>query len=369
MLEPWTHTAPAQQIVAGPRALDSLADQLRVLGVRRGVIVASSRVAASDVVDRITDRARRAIVGTVAVVEPHVPADAVQRAVSEVQALDADGLLSVGGGSTIDTAKASAFFLEHQSGVPGSGFADRPSLPHVSIPTTLVGAPYTSTFSMVDPGSRRSSTTAGPTLTPSAVLLDLEAFAEVPNELFARSIAVALAHGIEAAWSASSSPEARDLALAGLERLVTWAPAAVDDPDDLDHRAEVVTGAALCGRARQNSADGLHQALAQLVGARTQVGHAEAHAALLPHTTRFLSDAVPSAAHAAVTRALGGDDPADAVASLLERLGVRTTLGELSVHGDDLDAVARQSSSHRGVQTALRPVGEGDVRALLDDAC
>ncbi|QGG94818.1 iron-containing alcohol dehydrogenase [Actinomarinicola tropica] len=369
MLEPWSHTSPAQQVVAGPRAVDAVAEHLRALGVRRALVVTSPTVAEADVVERLVRRAGRVITGTVASVEPHVPAHAVEAVVREVHGLGADGLISVGGGSSIDTAKAAAFLLERHSGMPGVGVTDRPGLPHLAVPITLVGAPYTASFSMVDPASRRSTTGAGPTLVPSSVLLDLDALAELPSELFARSVAVALAHGIEVAWSSASSPEARALALAGVARLAAAAPGAIDDVDDLDRRGDVLVGAVLCGRARQNSADGLQQALAQLVGARAQVGHAEAHAALLPHTTRFLADVVDTADHEALSRSLGGDDPAGAVQELLVRIGAHTTLGDLGVHDDDLEAVARQSGSHRGVQTALRPVGESDVRALLEDAC
>lgn len=369
MLDPWTHTSPAQQLVAGPRAIDALGEHLRALGVRRAVLLTSLGRADSATVERVQSRAGRVHVQVLDVVEEHVPAPVVQRAVAEVHALGADSLISVGGGSAIDTAKAVAFFLEHQAGTPGSGFADRPVVPHVAVPGTLVGAAYTTSFSMIDPGTRRSTSTAAPTLAPSSVLLDLEAFAELPASRLGPSVAVALAHGLEAAWSTTASPEARALGLAGLARLAAAAPGAVDDPSDLDALGEVVIGASLCGRARQNDGDGLQQALAQLVGTRSGATHAAAHAALLPHTTRLLADVVSTAQADAVADVLGGGDPADAVVRLLDQLGAATTLGEMGLDDDDLEAVARQSGAQRGVQTALRPVGEADVRALLDDAC
>lgn len=369
MLEPWTHTSPAQQVVAGPRAIDALSEHLRALGVRRAVVLTSRGRAESTTLERVQARAGRTLAQVLDLVEPHVPAPVVQRAVAEVQSLGADGLISVGGGSAVDTAKAVAFFLEHQAGTPGSGFADRPAVPHVAVPGTLAGAAYTTSFSMIDPGSRRSTSTAAPTLAPSSVLLDLEAFAELPASMLGQSVAVALAHGLEAAWSTTASPEARALGVAGIARLAAAAPSAVEDPSDLDARGEVVAGAALCGRARQNDGDGLQQALAQLVGTRSGATHAAAHAALLPHTTRLLADVVPTGEVEAVAGALGGGDPADALARLLDRLGAATTLGELGLDDEDLDAVARQSGAQRGVQTSLRPVGEGDVRALLEGAC
>lgn len=370
MLGRWVHTSPAQQVVAGSGALDALPEQLKVLGVRRALLVTTRGRASSDGGDRVVRRAGRALASTFDAVEPDVSAAVVQRGVAALRAEGIDGLVSLGGGSAVDTAKAMAFFAEHESGSPGSGFADRPTLPHVAVATTLVGAPFTPTFSMVDPAARRSTSAGGPTIAPSAVLLDLELAADLPADLLATSATVALAHGIEAAWSPTSSPEARALALAGIDGLVRAVPAAVEEPGDVERRAAVVAAAALCGRSRQNSTDGLQQALAQLVGARGAVRHADAHAALLVVTTRFLADAVPDADLTAVGAALGRpDDVAGALDELVERIGARRRLADLGLTDDDLDAVARQAASQRGVQTALRPVGETDVRALLEDAC
>ncbi|MBK5221834.1 MAG: iron-containing alcohol dehydrogenase [Acidimicrobiia bacterium] len=369
MLEGWAHTSPAQQIVAGPSALDALPDVLRSLGIKRALLVTTKGRRATEAGERVVQRLARAHCATVDSVEVNVPAPSVQRAVAELRSSGADGLVSLGGGSAVDTAKALAFFAEHEAGAPGSGFADRPLLPHIAIPTTLVGAPYTSTFSMVDPHARRSTTTGGPTTTPAAVVIDLDVAADLPVSHLATSIAVALAHGIEAVWSATATPEAAAVGLAGLRHLAAAASGAVEEPDDLERRAAILTAAMLCGRARQNVGDGLQQALAQLVGARGAASHAAAHMALLVPTTRFLAEAVSAEVARSVAGALGGtDDPADAVGALLDRLGGVPRLAELGVNDDDLDAVARQSGSQRGVQTAARPVGETDVRALLDDA-
>lgn len=369
MLGRWVHTSPAQQLVAGPGAADALGDLLRQLGVRRALVVTTPGRASSDGVVRMLSRATRAIAATADVVEPGVSTAVVQRLIAQLRSEGVDGLVSVGGGSATDTAKAVAFFAEHESGAPGAGFADRPVLPHVAVATTLVGAPFSSSFSMVDPASRRSTSTGGPTMTPSAVVLDADLGADLTADHLAQSAAVAAAHAIEAAWSSESTPEARALGLAGLAGLAAAVPDAVAEPGDVGRRGPVVDAAVLCGRARQNTADGLQQALAQLIGARGAATHAAAHAALLPVTTRFLADAVADDQVAAVAAALGAPDAgAEAVVGFVERIGATVGLSQLGLTDDDLDAVARQSSAQRGVQTSLRPVGEADIRAVLDDA-
>jgi maleylacetate reductase len=222
---------------------------------------------------------------------------------------------------------------------------------------------------MVDQQSRRSTTAGAPTMVPTAVLVDAELGADLPDELLAGSIGAALAHGVEALWVPERTPEVEALAVAGVRRLATTGPETMAEPGDIERRADLVDGAVLCGRARQNAGDGLQHVLAQLVSARTGAPYGAVHAALLPATTRFTLEAVPEAG-ASLAAALGGPDvdPADLLSDLLDRLAPRRGLSDLGIGDDDLDAVARQAGSHRGVQVHPRPAGEADVRALLDDA-
>lgn len=365
----WIHTSPAQQVVVGPAALRSAPEVLRALGARRVLLVTTRGRAESDVGEAVRAALGRQLAATFAQVEPNVPAPVVQAAVRALRSDAIDAVVSVGGGAAIDTAKALAFFHEHESGTPAAGFADRPGLPHMAIPTTLVGAAFTPTFAMVDPNTRRSTAAGAPTLTPSAVLVDAELGAELPLDLLRGSIAAVLSHGIEALWSPGRDPEVEALAAAGLARVAAAGPAAVAEPGDIERRAALLDAAVLVGRARQQVGDGLGHVLAQLLSVRCGASYGAAHAALLPVTVRFTVDATPEAATTIAT-ALGDPeaDVADLVGSLLDALGARTGLEALGATDDDLDSVARQSGSHRGVQTHPRPIGESDVRAILDDA-
>ena len=113
---------------------------------------------------------------------------------------------------------------------------------------------------------------------------------------------------------------------------------------------------------------GVHHGLAQLVGGRTGIPHGLANAVILPHAMRFNADVAPDEMQR-IGDALGDpDDPSGAVARLVERLGLPTRLRDCDVDEDDLDAVARMSQSSPAVQSNVRPVGEADARAILDDA-
>jgi maleylacetate reductase len=369
MIHRWVHTSIAQQVVVGPGAVTVLGDTLRMLGLKRVLLVTTEGRAQTEGCDRIRSALGRALAGTFDEVEMHVPASAVQAAARRLRDDMFDGLVSFGGGSVIDTAKALGFFSEHEAGAPAAGFADRPVLPHVAIPTTLVGAAFSPTFSMIDPQSRRSSTAGGPTMAPTSVLVDPELGADLPVELLVGTIAAAVAHGVEAVWAPDSTPETEAIALAGLSRLAVAGPVSTAEPGDIERRTPLVDGAVLCGRARQNAGDGLHHVLAQLVAARAQIPYGAAHAALLPVTTRFTAEVVPGPAEQ-IAGALGqpGGDVAEAVIALLGQMSPRRGLADLGVSDEDLEAVSRQAGSQRGVQVHPRPAGEADIRALLDDA-
>lgn len=369
MIDQWVSTSVAQQVIVGPGALRTTAEVTKALGLRRVLLVTTMGRSESEGGERVRSALGRALTATFDNVETAVPATAVQAGVRVLRNENVDGIVSFGGGAAIDTAKALAFFLEHESGSPAAGFADRPMLPHIAVPTTLVGAAYTSWFSMIDPSSRRSSTAGAPTMTPSAVLVEPELSADLPADLLAGSVGAVLAHGVEALWTAGRTPESDALAVAGLERLARSAPDAVNEPGDIERRGGLLDASVLCGRARHQAGDGMHHVLVQLLSARAGLSYGAVHLALLPATARFTLDVVPQAADQ-LARALGGDsaEPVEALTALLDSLGHRRGLADLGVTDDDLDAVARQAGSQRGVQIHPRPAGESDVRALLDDA-
>jgi maleylacetate reductase len=365
----WVHTSHAQKLVVGPGAVRALPELMRELGARRVLLVTTRGRADAEAGDAVRAALGRLLVATFDGVEAGVPATAVQQAVRALRGEQVDAVVSLGGGAVIDTAKALAFFHEHESGAPAAGFADRPLLPHVAVPTTLVGAAYTGGFSMFDPGTRRSTTAGATTLVPVGVVADAALLGDLDGDLYRSSIAAALAHGIDTLWAGDRTPEVEAIAIAGVSRLAEWGPSSTAAPDDTELRLAVLDGAVLTGRARQHVGDGLLHALAQLVSSRTGAPYGLVVAAILPSIVAFTAEALGETARI-LARSLGDadGDPAELVRELLDDLGATVGLESLGVDDDDLDAVARQSQAQRGVQTHPRPMGEADVRALLDDA-
>lgn len=358
----WTHTGYAQQIVFGSRTIERLPELTRALGVRRVLLVTTAGRLASADGQRVVTALGRSLASTFAEVTSHVPTNLVQSALLNARRDGIDGIVSFGGGSCADLAKAVAFFTEQEAGTPGASFFDRPAVPHISIPTTYSGAELTAHFGMTDPRTRQKSGAGGPTSAPSVAVYDVEATAELPARASAETGMNALAHCIEAAWSPVRTPEAEAIAQAGVSRIVEALPRVVDAPEDLDARTRMLEGAVLGGRCLQNAAMGVHHGLSQLVGGRTGIPHGLANAVILKGAMRFNADEVPES----LALALGGGDPADAVERLTERLGLPSTLSEVGVTDEDIQAVARLSQSNPNVRANPRPCGEGDALAILE---
>jgi len=368
--ERWVHTGYPQRIYFGPGTLDAVAEVVKEVGGRRVMLVTTRGRLGSDDGERLVRRLGRQLASTFDGVESHVPTTAVQAAVHQVLADDADVLVSFGGGSCADLGKAVCFFVEQQAGTPGASYADRPGLPHISIPTTYSGAELTPFFGMTDMATHRKSGAGSPTVAPRAAIYDPLVTLDTPTRVSAETGMNALAHGIECAYSPTRTPEAEAVALACIAGVEAHLPAVVDDPLDIVARTEMLAASVLGGRCLQNAGMGVHHGLAQLIGGRTGMAHGLANAVLLAHAVRFnAGDPALYEPLARIGAALGDEsDPAGAVDRLRERVGLPAGLSDCGMTDEDLDAVVRMSAGSPNVQANPRPVPEDEARGILEAA-
>lgn len=365
----WTHTGYAQQIHFGDGSVARLPELLRTVDAKRVLLVSTSGRLESPDGTKVATLIGRYLAATFDEVTSHVPTPIVQAAVQRARREAVDAVVSFGGGSCADTAKAVTFFVEQEQGAPGSSFADRPLVPHVAIPTTYSGAELTPFFGMTDPHTRQKGGGGGPTTAPMAAIYDPELTRSTPAEVSAQTGMNALAHCVEVLWSTTSTPEARSIAQAGARQISVALPWVVEEPDDLAARNAMLEGAVLGGRCLQNGAMGIHHGLCHLIGGRTGMPHGLANAIVLPYAVRFNADAVPDAM-AALGEAMGtsSDGVADQITSLVERLGLPTRLSDAGFTDEDLEVVARLSQGNGHIKNNPKPASEDDVRGLLESA-
>jgi maleylacetate reductase len=314
--------------------LEGLGALLVELGMERPLLVASERFADLDV----------PVATRFAGVRRHSPLETVSAAVDA--ASGADGLVGVGGGSAIDTAKAVSVAT---------------GLELVAVPTTYAGAEWTPYFGMRDEMRRLKTGGSGARIV--AVVYEPRLTLELPRTETVGTAMNALAHAAEALYVRGRKPEGDREAFAGAELIGPWLPQVVERPSDLEARTRLLEGAMHAGRALGLTGLALAHAIAQVLGGRYDLPHGAMNALSLPPVLRF-NEPVAAEAIERLGDALRTRDPA-ARAGELARLGGFEHLREFDVPEADLPLVAAEAAARPGARANPRSVEPDDVLALL----
>jgi maleylacetate reductase len=277
-------------------------------------------------------------------VHPHVPHESVEAAVAA--AMGHDGLVAVGGGSAIDTAKA---------------VSARLALPVVSVPTTYSGAEWTTGFAIRDEARGLKQGAIG--ARPVAIVYDPELTLSLPRGETGGTAMNALAHCAEALYVRGRNDEADAHALTGARAIGQALPRVLADGSDRLARSELLEAAMHAGAALAGAGLGLGHAMAQALGGRYGIAHGALNAVCLPPALRFNAVVAPDAI-ARLAEAMGAADAA-AEAEALARAAGFERLRDLGVHEDDLDEVARAAAKRAGAKMNPRPAEPAEIADLL----
>ena len=257
----------------------------------------------------------------------------------EIDVGDAEVVLALGGGSTIDTAKR----VSAQTG-----------LPLVSVPTTYSGSEWTQYFGVRDADRRMRGGGGG--AHNESIVYDVELTLGMPRSVSGGTALNALAHACEALYVKGRDPAADPVALEAARLISEALPRVLDDGSDRAVREALLRGAAKAGEALARSGLALAHAMAQSIGGRYGLPHGALNAICLPPALRFNDEFVP----AELLRGHAADR-----AEELAHLAGFTTLSALGVPQDDLPELAATAASRAGAQANPRPASADDVLALL----
>jgi maleylacetate reductase len=342
----FTYEGLPARVVFGHGTLARLAEEAERLGIGRALVLTTPGRA--EQAEAVAERLGGLAAGTFAGAVMHTPVAVTEEALAAVREADADGLVAIGGGSTIGLGKA---------------VAARTDLPQIAVPTTYSGSEMTPILGETAGGVK--TTRRDLKVLPETVLYDVELTLALPLKVTGPSGMNAIAHAVEGLYAENANPVTSLMAEEGIRALAAALPAIAADPGDREARAEALYGAWLCGMVLGAVGMALHHKLCHALGGAFGLPHAGTHIIVLPHAASYNAPAAPEAL-ARAARALGALDAPAALYELAKRLGAPVALKDIGMPADELDRAAELAVANPYWNP--RPVQRDGVRALLDDA-
>lgn len=294
-----------------------------------------------------------------------------------------DFVIGLGGGSSLDVAKLAALLAcgEALGDIYGVGNVKGPRLPLVLIPTTAGTGSEVTPISIVTTGASEKMGVVSPVILPDAAILDPELTVGLPAHVTAATGIDAMVHAIEAYASASpnNNPVSRGLAKEALRLMGGALLKAVNSPNDIEARSDMLLGSLLAGQAFANSPVAAVHALAYPIGGHYKVPHGLSNALVLPHVLRFNAVTAPGPYAEIADCAfpdLAGLEGQEAAAAFIDRMeqlcldaGLNMGLRHVGVDASALDLLARDAMNQtRLLVNNPREVTLADARAIYEAA-
>jgi alcohol dehydrogenase len=373
------------RVFFGVDAIERLPEVVASAGGSRVFVVTDPGVRGSGVVDRVLGvlAASGFEAGVFGDCEPNPGASTVENGAAVLREFGLDGtvVVPVGGGSSMDTAKAldlraandlPVWELEYE----GPDLA--PGRPLVAVPTTAGTGAETNSFGVItDEAAGRKGYIGHPSLLPVATILDPTLTVGLPPAATAATGIDAMTHSLESLLSANPNPFAEMTALGVIRTVGEWLRAAVADGSDIEARSQMLVASHLAGVGQASGTGvGLVHALGHSIGTRGKVAHGTALATVLPEVLRFYlgtrdrelalvgialgvaSAAEPDPTAAAV--AIG------AIEQLLRDVDQRPSLRRLGLADDDaIDQLVSDTIDDAAIRNSPRLPTAAEAREIL----
>jgi alcohol dehydrogenase len=351
----------------------------------RAFLVSDPGVMASGVIGAVTGVLADAGVGSglFGSCEPNPGTSVVERGGLQLRAFGLEGVVvvPVGGGSSMDTAKALSLYATNSVRASELGYDnDRlaPGLPVIAVPTTAGTGAETNSFGVItDEAAGRKDYIGHPSLMPVACILDPELTIGLPPAATAATGIDAITHSLESLLSRNPNPFAEAMALQVIRTVGAYLPRAVADGTDIEARSQLLLASHLAGIGQASGTGvGLVHALGHALGTRGRLPHGTALAAVMPGVLAFylgtrdrelalvaiaLGDASPTDERDVAARA-----GVDAVARLLETVDQRRTLRDLGVDRGSIAVLVEDALADPAINNSPRLPTVAEATAILD---
>jgi choline dehydrogenase len=346
-------TVPTR-LVHGPGAVASLADECRALGITKPMLVTDPGVAAAGLVDRVLPHLNGVVVFDE--VRPNPDIELVDRAAGVYRENGCDGLVGLGGGSSLDTAKSIGVVARHGGSIADYEWGRDPIEeripPLVAIPTTAGTGSEVTLWAVITDHERQLKFNVGgtPLIGAHVALIDPELMLGLPPAVTAATGMDALSHAIECFTCDYHQPFNDAVALHAIELVGRWLRRAVEDGTDLEARTHMAHAATLGGMAYGTESAGAAHAMSQSAGGVHDCPHGALTARVLGPVCAYNVPAAPER-YARIAQALGietsGMDVLEAARAGVEEVYRLTddvdipTMEELGFSEDEIPMLAR----------------------------
>jgi alcohol dehydrogenase class IV len=376
---------PQDRVIFGRPAAEAVIETADRMAKRRLLIVASKTLSRkTDVVPNIQKALGDRCVGIFDECVEHVPRSSVLLLSAAVRKLKPDLIVTVGGGTPIDTVKV--MLLTSAAGVTKEKAFDAvrirvqadgarvvpavkdPRLHQIIVPTTLSGAEFSDLGGCTDPVRKVKDLYTGHLIGGQVVILDPATTAYTPASLWLSTGIRAVDHAVETICSRRPQPFTDATCIHALRLLSKSLRVNHSNPIDLAGRldSQMAVWLATTGLGRVDW--GASHGIGHQLGAVANVPHGYCSCIMLPSVLRW-NRSVNADQQAVVAQALGAkdDDAATAVAKLVNDLGLPNRLRDVGVKREHYDAIATGAMQNLFVRSNPRPVSDpAQVREILD---
>ena len=375
------------RVIFGRPAHEAVVETADKLGKKRLLIVASKTLSRrTDVVSRITTALGERSVGVFDECVEHVPRSSVLQLAETIKRLQPDLMVTVGGGTPMDTVKvvlvALAEGISDEAGFDAWRIRVNPDgtrvvpvvrdppLRQIIVPTTLSGAEFSQLGGATDPIRQVKDLYTGRYIGGQVVVLDPAITVHTPEQLWLSTGIRAVDHAVETICSRRPQPFTDATCLHGLAMLARSLPINRADPSNLDARLDsqlaVWLASAGLGRVDWGASHGISHQLGAVAG----VPHGHCSCVMLPSVLRW-NHSVNADRQAMVAKALGrtDGDAAQGVLDLVRALGQPYRLQDVGVRREHFPAIAKGAMQNMMVRANPRPINaEADINEILEIA-
>ncbi len=375
------------RIVFGPGALCELGSEANLLGIERPLLVTDRGVVACGLAESVVSVSRQA--GLVPQLFDGVDPNPVEKNV--LDGLEAyrrgncDGVIGLGGGSALDTAKAIRLVVTHSfpleqydDQLDGSARITASVPPMIAIATTAgTGSEVGRSTVIILKSNDRKTVIFSPHLMPNVALADPELTLGMPPKITAGTGLDALTHNVEAYLALGYHPLCDAIALQGAKLAVQNLVRAVHNGKDLEARSNMMMAAMMGAMAFQKGLGAVHS-LAHPLSSVANLHHGTTNGILLPHVLEFnrtTSEGRLRDLAIAMEIDGSGGTAGQAATALIQRLrqllpevSIPSTLGALGITRDLIPLLARKAMEDACHQSNPRPCTEADMIALYEKA-